>query len=134
MGRAELERGAALADFMVLIVPHSPKTESLIDATIIAAMKPSAYLINVARGGVLDENALRAALHQKRLAGAALDVFRDSPLPADHALWREDGLILTPHIGGMSDIYLEQAYPIVRDNLRLFLSGFAGAMKNIVPH
>jgi D-2-hydroxyacid dehydrogenase (NADP+) len=134
IGRAELKRGAALADFMVLMVPLSPKTENLIDTTIIAAMKPNAYLINVARGGVLDENALRLALHQKRLAGAALDVFRESPLPGDHPLWREDGLIVTPHIGGTSDIYLEQAYPIVRDNLRVFLSGSAGVMKNVVPH
>ena len=134
IGRKELARGAALADFLVLIVPHTPKTENLIDATVIAAMKPSAYLINVARGGVLDEGALRDALHQRRLAGAALDVFRERPLPAGHPLWHEDRVIVTPHIGGMSDIYLDQAYPIVRDNLRLFLAGKAGLMKNIVSH
>jgi phosphoglycerate dehydrogenase-like enzyme len=134
IGRKELKRGAALADFLVLVVPHTPSTENLIDAAVIAAMKPSAYLINVARGGVLDEDALRAALHQRRLAGAALDVFRERPLPPDHPLWHEDRVIITPHIGGMSDIYLEQAYPIVRDNLRLFLAGEAGRMKNIVSH
>jgi len=119
---------------LVLIVPHTPKTENLIDAAVIAAMKPSAYLINVARGGVLDEDALRAALHEKRLAGAALDVFRERPLPPNHPLWREPKIIITPHIGGMSDIYLDQAYPIVRDNLRLFLAGETALLNNIVSH
>lgn len=132
--RDEIQRGAALADFLVLIVPHTPQTENLINAAVIAAMKPDAYLINVARGGVLDEGALRHALHERRLAGAALDVFREGSLPADHPLWREKKVIITPHIGGMSDIYLEQAYPIVRDNLRNFLAGDFAAMKNIVPH
>jgi D-2-hydroxyacid dehydrogenase (NADP+) len=134
IGRKDLKRGAALADFLVLIVPHTPKTENLIDAAVIAAMKPSAYLINVARGGVLDEDALRAALHEKRLAGAALDVFRERPLPPNHPLWREPKIIITPHIGGMSDIYLDQAYPIVRDNLRLFLAGETALLNNIVSH
>ena len=132
--RAELPQAAAAADFLVLIVPHSPQTENLIDARVLAAMKPSAYLINVARGGVLDEEALLAALRAKRIAGAALDVFRQSPLPAEHPLWDEPGVIMTPHIGGMSDIYLEQAYPLVRDNMRAFLSGSMSAMSNVVPH
>jgi D-2-hydroxyacid dehydrogenase (NADP+) len=133
-GRDQLLRAAALADFMVLIVPYTPQTEKLIDATVIAAMKPSAYLINVARGGVLDEHALLAALREQRLAGAALDVFRETPLPPDHPLWHEEKIIITPHIGGMSTIYLDQAYPIVRENLRKFLAGESRAMTNIVPH
>ncbi len=132
--REQLQHAAALADFLVLIVPYTPQTEKLIDAKVIAAMKPSAYLINVARGGVLDENALLAALREQRLAGAALDVFRETPLPSDHPLWREERLIITPHIGGMSTIYLDQAYPIVRENLRKFLTGETPAMTNIVPH
>ena len=133
-GRDQLQRAAALADFLVLIVPYTPQTEKLIDAAVIAAMKPSAYLINVARGGVLDEHALLRALRERRLAGAALDVFRETPLPPDHPLWKEESIIITPHIGGMSTIYLEQAYPIVRDNLRRFLAGEPHAMTNIVPH
>jgi phosphoglycerate dehydrogenase-like enzyme len=133
-GRDQLQRAAGFADFLVLIVPYTPQTEKLIDAAVIAAMKPSAYLINVARGGVLDEHALLAALSEQRLAGAALDVFRETPLPPDHPLWREESIIITPHIGGMSTIYLEQAYPIVRENLRKFLDGEPRAMTNIVPH
>jgi D-2-hydroxyacid dehydrogenase (NADP+) len=134
LSRSELQRGAAAADFLVLIVPHSAQTENLIDAAVLSCMKPSAYLINVARGGVLDEEALLAALREKRLAGAALDVFRERPLPADHPLWREEKIIITPHIGGMSDVYLDQAYPIVRDNIQRFLAGDLSGMKNIVAH
>jgi len=134
LSRVDLRRGAALADFLVLIVPHSTDTERLIDASVLGAMKPSAFLINVARGGVLDEDALLGALHEGRLAGAALDVFRQSPLPVDHPLWQEQRVIITPHIGGMSDIYLEQAYPIVRANLGSFLADTPGTMINVVPH
>jgi D-2-hydroxyacid dehydrogenase (NADP+) len=132
--REALADAAARADYLVLIVPHSAATESLVDARVLAAMKPEAFVVNVARGGVLDEDALVVALREKRIAGAALDVFRQQPLPAEHALWREPGVIVTPLVGGMSNIYLDQAYPIVRDNLREFLAGRAGAMNNIVPH
>jgi phosphoglycerate dehydrogenase-like enzyme len=95
-------------------------------------MKPTAFLINVARGGVLDEAALLDALRNRRIAGAALDVFRQSPLPPEDPLWAEEQIIITPHLGGMSDIYLAQAYPIVRDNLNKFLAGEAQSMKNVV--
>jgi phosphoglycerate dehydrogenase-like enzyme len=97
-------------------------------------MKPGAFLINVARGGVLDEDALMAALRDKRLAGAALDVFRQQPLPPEHPLWSTAGVMITPLIGGMSDIYLDQAYGIVRDNLVHFLAGRPDAMLNVVSH
>jgi phosphoglycerate dehydrogenase-like enzyme len=133
-GRAELAHAASLADFLVLLVPHTPATESLVNAAVIGAMKPAAYLINVARGGVLDEHALLQALRAGQLAGAALDVFRERPLPADHPLWHEPRVIVTPHIGGMSDIYFEQAYPVVRDNLRRFLAGRLEALINVVAH
>jgi phosphoglycerate dehydrogenase-like enzyme len=132
--REHLVQAASLADLLVVIVPHTPQTENLIDGKIIAAMKPSAFLINVARGGVLDEDALLRALREKRLAGAALDVFRRQPLPPDHPLWREDRVIVTPLIGGMSDIYLDQAYPVVRDNLREFLAGRPQYLTNVVRH
>jgi phosphoglycerate dehydrogenase-like enzyme len=132
--RTELHAAAAMADFLVLIVPLSPQTENLIDAQVLAAMRPGAYLINVARGGVLDEAALLEALRERRIAGAALDVFREQPLPPDHPLWRAEHVIVTPLIGGMSDVYLDQAYPIVRDNLQHYLAGHAEAMRNIVPH
>ena len=132
--RGELRESAALADFLVLIVPHSAQTEKLVDAFVLGAMKPTAFLVNVARGGVLDEDALVRALRAKQLAGAALDVFREQPLPPDHPLWKEERIIITPLVGGMSDIYLDQAYPIVRLNLERFLAGETDRMLNIVPH
>jgi D-2-hydroxyacid dehydrogenase (NADP+) len=132
--RDELCRAAALADFLVLLVPHSPQTENMIDARVIAAMKPGAYLINAARGAVLDEQALLLAVREGRIAGAGLDVFRQTPLPADSPLWHQAGVLLTPHVGGMSDVYLEQIYPIVRANLKHFLAGQLNAMINVVPH
>ena len=130
--RNELAQAAAKADYLVLIVPLSAETENMIDAKVLAAMKPGAFVVNVARGGVLDEQALTTALREKRLAGAALDVFRQQPLPPDHALWHEPGVIITPLVGGMSNIYLDQAYPVVLENLRQFLAGRPEAMVNRV--
>ncbi|HEY8539498.1 MAG TPA: D-2-hydroxyacid dehydrogenase [Steroidobacteraceae bacterium] len=130
--RAQIVQAAALADFLVLLVPLSTETENLVNRAVIEAMKPTAYLINVARGGVLDEAALLDALRAGRLAGAALDVFRRTPLPSDDPLWQEQRILITPQIGGMSDVYLEQAYPYVRENLRHFLSGWFDRMVNIV--
>jgi len=130
--RADLAKAAAQADYLVLVVPHSPETENLVNAEVIAAMRPEAFLINVARGGVLDEDALLQALRARHIAGAALDVFRQQPLPSDHPLWREPRVLISPLIGGMSNVYLEQAYPIVRDNLRRFLTGRAAEMVNLV--
>lgn len=132
-GRDQLQQAASVADFLVLIVPLSEQTRNLIDESVLQAMKPSAFLINVARGGVLDEDALIDCLRKKRLAGAALDVFRKMPLPADDPLWAEERVIITPLLGGMSDIYLEQAYPFVRENLSHFLAGQLERMLNIVP-
>ena len=132
--RRDLARAASLADYLVLIVPLSAETENLVDASVLQAMRPEAFVINVARGGVLDEEALLQALREQRIAGAALDVFRQQPLPAEHPLWREPRVLITPLVGGMSNIYLDQAYPVVRDNLRHYLAGRAEAMHNRVPH
>jgi phosphoglycerate dehydrogenase-like enzyme len=132
MVRGELVAAVSLADFVVLIVPLTPDTENLVDARVIAAMKPSAYLVNAARGGVLDEAALLAALRARRIAGAGLDVFRQQPLPPDSPWWREPQVIVTPLVGGMSDIYLQQAFPLVEVNLRLFLQGRLNELHNTV--
>ncbi len=130
--RGELVKAAALADFLILVVPFSPETDNLIDARVIGAMRPHSFLINVARGGVLDEQAVVQALREKRIAGAALDVFREQPLPPGHPLWSEERVLISPLLGGMSDVYLEQAYPIVRENLGHFLAGHPEQMINQV--
>jgi phosphoglycerate dehydrogenase-like enzyme len=82
--REELARVIGDFDFLILLTPITPATRNSIDAGIFAAMKPTSYLINLARGGVVDEAALIEALAKERIAGAALDVFNQEPLPADH--------------------------------------------------
>jgi phosphoglycerate dehydrogenase-like enzyme len=104
-------------------VPLSPATHHLIDSVAIARMKPSAYLINTARGGVLDQAALRDALQRRQLAGAALDVTDPEPLPDGHPLWSAPGLLITPHVGG--DVYAsrERAYAVVAGQLKRLATG-----------
>jgi len=86
-------------------------------------MKPTAYYISIGRGDTVDEAALIRALEEKKIAGAALDVFFTEPLPPDSPFWGMENVIITPHIGGMSDIYADQALPIFEENLRRYLRG-----------
>jgi D-2-hydroxyacid dehydrogenase (NADP+) len=130
--RQRLNETVSTADFLVLLVPYSPETHHMIDASVIAAMKPSAYLINMARGGVVDEGALIEALQTRRLAGAGLDVFAQEPLPYSSPLWTLDNVIITPHVGGMSDIYAEQILPLLVHNVRAYVAGDRAAMLNLV--
>ena len=130
--RAELPEAAARADFVIVVVPYSPATHDLIDEAVLRAMKPDSYLVNIARGRIVNETALRRALDEKWIAGAALDVFEREPLPADDPLWGAPNLIVTPHIGGMSDRYAEQALPVVKRNLEAYLGGKLGEMINLV--
>jgi phosphoglycerate dehydrogenase-like enzyme len=95
-------------------------------------MKPTAFLINVARGGVVDEPALVAALQRGEIAGAALDVFSQEPLPEDHPFWTLDNVLLTPHTAGFHVGYADQALPTVEENLRRFLAGDIDGMINLV--
>ena len=88
-----------------------------------SAMKPSAFLINLARGGVLDEDALIRALNDKKIAGAALDALAKEPLPADSPLWTMPNVIITPHIGGYCDTYVRDAARAVRAEPRAFRAG-----------
>jgi phosphoglycerate dehydrogenase-like enzyme len=132
--RGELVREAARADFLMLLVPYSPQTHHLINRDVIAAMKPSAFLINLARGGVLDEAALIEHLQASKIAGAGLDIFSTMPLPPDNPLWRMPNVIITPNIGGRSDRFIEQTMTIVEPNLKAFVEGRLEDLKNIVPH
>ena len=94
---ADLDTVLEQSDFISLHAPLTPQTENIIDARALALMKPSAYLINTARGQLVDEDALLAALQQRRIAGAALDVLRQEPPPADHPFFALDNVILAPH-------------------------------------
>lgn len=130
--RSRLQEVAGRADFVIVLVPYTPDTHHLIDASVLGAMKKSAFLINIARGNVVDEPALTEALKARTIAGAGLDVFSVEPLPAASALWGLDNVIVTPHIGGLSDIYAEQAVPILLENLAAYLAGQQTAMQNRV--
>ena len=129
-GRDELVQAVREMDYLVVLVPYTPETDGMVDAAVFKAMKPDAYLINVARGGVVDEDALIDALNSGEIAGAALDTFIHEPLPADHPLWRTPNTIITPHLGGFSDVYIDNALPQFETNLRAFLDGDTGRMIN----
>lgn len=112
-------------DYIVVTVPLTPQTRGLIGARQLAGMKPGAYLIDVSRGGVVDQDALLAGLQKKQLAGAALDVFPDEPLPADSPLWEQPNVIVSPHVAGLSPRYLERAFTLFKENLRRYVAGEA---------
>ena len=130
--RARLAEMAARADFLVVLSHYKKDTWHLIDGAVLAAMKPTGVLINLARGHVVDEAALIRTLAGGRIAGAALDVFQTEPLPSDSPLWDMPNVIVTPHIGGMSDIYAEQVLPILIDNLGAYAAGACSRMRYIV--
>jgi phosphoglycerate dehydrogenase-like enzyme len=131
------ERGALVAeagslDYLVLLAPFAEEIRNLVGARVFAAMKPTSYLINLARGGIVDETALLAALERGEIAGAALDVFQEEPLPAGHPLWSAKNVIITPHLGGFSDVYAEHALVTVEHNLACFLRNDIDGMINVV--
>jgi phosphoglycerate dehydrogenase-like enzyme len=117
-----------------VLAPNSPETEGMIDARVLAAMKQSAFLINLARGALCDEDALLDALRTRRIAGAGLDVFRTEPLPADSRFWDLDNVMITAHCSGSSDDNLAMTWPILETNMRCFLEGRTSEMINVVPH
>jgi phosphoglycerate dehydrogenase-like enzyme len=131
---SELTEVAGDFDFFVLLTPLTEKTRNSIDAKVFAAMRPTSFFINLARGGVVDEAALIEALRSGRIAGAALDVFNEEPLPADHPFWAMDNVLITTHQGGFCDVYIDHAWPTLESNMRCFLNGDIGGMVNVVPH
>jgi phosphoglycerate dehydrogenase-like enzyme len=112
----------ALCDFVVVTIPLTPSTKGFIDAEIIGAMKHSAYLINVSRGGVVDEDALIKALQSNTIAGAGLDVFAQEPLPSNSPLWKLDNVIISPHISGNTNHYHESTAQVFIENLERYLN------------
>jgi phosphoglycerate dehydrogenase-like enzyme len=111
------------SDFVVLTAPSTRETFHLIGREELRAMRRSAVLINVARGALVDEDALLEALQTKQLAGAGLDVFEQEPLPASSPFYRLPNVLVTSHNAGMTDRFLEGALPILVENLRRFLAG-----------
>lgn len=111
------------SDFVVLTVPLTPATRRLVGERLLHAMKPSAYLVNLSRGGVVDERALVQALKGGRIAGAALDVFEHEPLSPASELWEMENVVVLPHVAGTTEQYMERA-------LKIFIENFASLLQN----
>jgi phosphoglycerate dehydrogenase-like enzyme len=120
------------ADVVALTCPLTPDTEHLIDARALAAMKPGAHLINVARGRVVDEPALIQALQQRRIAAAGLDVMHEEPLAADSALWAMPQVLITPHSAGETRRYEDAVIDILLDNLQRLWRGETALTNQVV--
>lgn len=110
------------SDYVVVAAPLTEATRGLINAHRLAAMRPEAYLINVGRGPQVDEAALADALRNGRIAGAALDVFEEEPLPAESPLWELENLLITPHTAGLTEKLWLRHYVLFSDNLRRYLA------------
>ncbi|SEA37999.1 D-2-hydroxyacid dehydrogenase (NADP+) [Haloplanus vescus] len=118
-----LHEAIADARFVALAVPLTDDTEGMIGAAEFDAMRDDAYLINVARGPVVEQSALVDAVESERIAGAGLDVFETEPLPEDSPLWGRENVIVTPHAAAFTDDYYERIATIVRENLRRLGAG-----------
>jgi phosphoglycerate dehydrogenase-like enzyme len=114
---------ASECDFLVASIPLTPETRGLVGRKVLAAMKPTAFLVDISRGGVVDHGALVEALTEKRIAGAALDVYPVEPLPENSPLWDLPNVILSPHLAGASGEYFRRAAELFSENLRRYLSG-----------
>jgi phosphoglycerate dehydrogenase-like enzyme len=122
-GPEDLPQVAGEVDYLILVAPSTPQTEKIVGVKVLERMKPTAFLINLARGELVDDEALIKALETGTLAGAALDALSTEPLPKDHRFWGMKNVIITPHVAGMSSIYREQVMPIIEENMRRFLRG-----------
>jgi phosphoglycerate dehydrogenase-like enzyme len=128
--RDDLKKAVADLDFLVLLIPLDDTTKRIINAPILHAMKRGAYIINIARGGIIDEPALIDALASGQIGGAALDTVQNEPMPADDPLWDAPNLIITPHLGGFYDTYPEDTIDQIAHNLQAFMDGRLGDMIN----
>ena len=121
--RRDLDDLLATSDVVSIHVSLAPSSRDLIDARRLALMKPTAYLINTARGPIVNESALVAALETRQIAGAGLDVFDEEPLPKGHPLTKLDNVVLTPHIGWTTDHGYERFAATAADALLAYLDG-----------
>ena len=120
----------AESDFVVVAAPHTPQTEKMFRRDQFQQMKQTAYFINIGRGATVDLADLTAALEAGEIAAAALDVFEIEPLPPDHALWKRENVIITPHIAGASPRIAERHLDVLLENVRRFSQG--EELKNLV--
>ncbi len=121
--RQELPRLLADSDYVVITLPYTHETHNLFGETELRAMKPSAYLINIGRGGIVDEDVLVRALSENWIAGAGLDVFATEPLPPESKLWELPNLLFSPHVSGDMEDYIGHATEVFCKNLKRYLEG-----------
>lgn len=131
-GPEDIINVAKEVDYFIIVAPFTPQTEKMVDSKVLSAMKPTAFFLNLGRGEIVDEEALIQALNSGKIAGAALDTFLAEPLPEDHPFWGMKNVIVSPHVAGMSDVYVEQALSIFEENLRRFLQGERRSLINLV--
>lgn len=129
----ELHHVLSQVDYFISVAPSTPDSRKMLNAEAFSRMKPSAFYINMGRGEVVDEDALIQALKGGKIAGAALDTFWQEPLPPEHPFWGMENVIITPHVGGMSETYVQQAVEIFRENLRRFLKDEREELINVIP-
>jgi phosphoglycerate dehydrogenase-like enzyme len=122
-GPAEIDAVLPRADFVLLCTPVTPATRHIINRARLERMKPDSYLINVARGTLVDEPALIEALSSRRIAGAALDVFEEEPLPAGSPFWSLENMLITPHTAAVTERLWERHFRHIAENLNRFLAG-----------
>ena len=122
-GPKEIDQALPQADYVLLCTPVTPATTGIVNAARLEKMKPEAYLINVARGPLIDEPALIQALKDRRIAGAALDVFNEEPLPPESPFWSLDNVLITPHTAAVTERLWERHYRLIAENLKRFLAG-----------
>ncbi|MFH1489537.1 MAG: NAD(P)-dependent oxidoreductase, partial [Pseudomonadota bacterium] len=119
-------------DYFINVIPNTPETKKMIGEKELSVMKPTAFFINIGRGESVDEEALIRVLKERKIAGAGLDVFRREPLPEDSPFWDLDNVLITPHVGGFSNVYADQALPIFEENLSRFLKGERKGLINLI--
>jgi len=119
----ELHAMLGVCDIVVISLPLTSRTRGMFDEAAFQAIKPTALLINIARGDICNEAALIHALREKQLAGAILDVFQQEPLPPEHPLWHLPNAFISPHCSCLTPLYEERAAQICEENLRCYLAG-----------
>lgn len=129
-GRDDLVELARQSEVLVLAAPRTRETDGMVDATVLDALPHRAFVINLARGALMDEDALAQRLDDGKIAGCVLDVFGEEPLPAGHPFWGHPRVFITPHVSGVSDQFWERERALIVDNIERYLSG--RRLKNVV--
>jgi glyoxylate/hydroxypyruvate reductase A len=122
-GPGQLRALARRSDVLVVAAPHTAATRGIVDAAVLSALPRGAFVLNVARGELLDEGALVASLDRGQVAGAVLDVFDREPLPRSHPLWRHPRVLISPHVSAVSDRFWSRETDLVVENVRRYRTG-----------